>query len=129
MAAIANDLAGAAVPGCDWRMTIVEFASFMCVLRADRPPSTEEVCIAVGSWFGVPLDPTAAPLGRMLDQHWLASDTVGFRAIETGQRIVRPLIKGLVRMLDRGTRLLDVALMLTALRLCQGELDGDDHDR
>jgi hypothetical protein len=38
-------------------------------------------------------------------------------------------MNGMIRLLDQGTRLIDVALMMSVLRLSKGELDNGVRDR
>jgi len=59
----------------------------------------------------------------MLANRWVAEESRRFRATEEGRSAARPLMNGLIRMLDQGTRLVDVALMMSVLRLSKGELD------
>lgn len=131
MTAVANDLVSAGPPACDWSMTVFELAIFMCVFRASRPPRVEEICQVIGSWFECAVDPPAAsaPIENMLANHWVLEDGRCFRATEEGRRAARPLMNGMIRLLDQGTRLIDVALMMSVLRLSKGELDNGVRDR
>lgn len=65
----------------------------------------------------------------MLANHWVSEDGRRFRATEEGRRAARPLMNGMIRLLDQGTRLIDVALMMSVLRLSKGELDNGVRDR
>ncbi|NIJ67230.1 hypothetical protein FHR20_004212 [Sphingomonas leidyi] len=125
MTAVANDPRTADSPGCDWKMTVFELAIFMCVFRAGRAPGLEEICHVIGEWFECAVDPTsaAAPIEHMLANRWVAEESHCFRATEEGRSAARPLMNGIIRMLDQGTRLIDVALMMSVLRLSKGELD------
>lgn len=130
MTAAANDLMSAGSPACDWSMTVFELVIFMCVFRARRPPRVEEICQVIGSWFECVVDPpaAAAPIEHMLANRWMSEDGRCFRATEEGRRAARPLMNGLIRLLDQGTRLIDVALMMSVLRLSKGELDNGVRD-
>ncbi len=68
---------------------------------------------------------TAERIANMVACRWLAVE--GGRLIATGEGrgAARPLLAGILRMVDQGTRLVDVALMMTVLRLSQGELDDE----
>ena len=112
-------------------MTVFELAIFMCVFRASHPPRVEEICQVIGSWFECAVDPPAAsaPIENMLANHWVSEDGRRFRATEEGRRAARPLMNGMIRLLDQGTRLIDVALMMSVLRLSKGELDNGVRDR
>jgi hypothetical protein len=130
MTAAANDLVSAGSPACNWTMTVFELAIFMCVFRARRPPRVEEICQVIGAWFECVVDPpvAAAPIENMLANRWVAEESHCFRATEEGRRAARPLMNGIIRMLDQGTRLIDVALMMSVLRLTKGELDNGVRD-
>lgn len=125
MTATANDLLSAGAPGCDWKMTVFELAIFMCLYRAGQPRRGEDICKVIGGWFECVVDPpaAAAPIEHMLANRWVAEKGHGLCATEEGRRAARPLMSGMVRMLDHGTRLIDVALMMSVLRLSKGELD------
>lgn len=124
---VANDLTAPGIPASGWQMTVFELAIFMSVLRARQPPRLEEICAVSIDWFECAIDPFEAwqSVSRMLAHGWLAEEASRLRATEQGRRVVRPLMNGVIRMLDQGTRLLDVALMMAVLRLTQGELDHD----
>ena len=48
---------------------------------------------------------------------------------EAGRRAACPHVKGIIQLLDQGTRLIDVALMLAVLRLTKEELEhGNIHN-
>lgn len=130
MTAAANDLLDADIPACGWKMTVFELAIFMCIFRAVRPPRIEEVCHVIGGWFGCAVDPPAAtaPIENMLANRWVAEEGFCFRATEEGRRAAKPLMNGIIRMLDQGTRLIDVALMMSVLHLTRGELDNGARD-
>ena len=106
-------------------MTVFELAIFMCVFRARRAPNVDEICQAIGVWFECVVEPSSAStsIANMLANHWISQDCQCFRATEEGRRAARPLMNGVIRMLDQGTRLIDVALMMSVLRLSKGELD------
>ncbi|MGX0587313.1 hypothetical protein ACUXPF_003914 [Sphingomonas sanguinis] len=125
MTAVANDLPTAGSPGCDWKMTVFELAIFLCVFRARRAARVEEICQVIGDWFECAVEPSsaAAPIEHMIANRWVAEENHGLRATEEGRTAARPLMNGIIRMLDQGTRLIDVALMMSVLRLTKGELD------
>ncbi|NJB99976.1 hypothetical protein GGR89_004325 [Sphingomonas trueperi] len=93
--------------------------------RAGQPRRVEDICKVIGGWFECVVDPpaAAAPIEHMLANRWVAEKGHGLCATEEGRRAARPLMSGMVRMLDHGTRLIDVALMMSVLRLSKGELD------
>ncbi|MBS0503627.1 MAG: hypothetical protein JSS55_07445 [Proteobacteria bacterium] len=106
-------------------MTVFELAIFMSVFRARHPPGVEEICQVIGTWFECVVHPpvASAPIENMLANRWVSEDSRCFLATEEGRRAARPLMNGIIRMLDQGTRLIDVALMMSVLRLSKGELD------
>lgn len=130
MSAAANDI-GTAGPAFGLTMTVFELAIFMCVFRARGAPRAEEICQVIGVWFECIVDPpvAAGPIEHMLANRWMAEDAQRFRVTEEGRRAARPLMNGIIRMLDQGTSLIDVALMMSVLRLSKGELDNGDRDR
>lgn len=126
MLSTANDVfAGGEKTAGAWDMTVLELAIFMSVYRATVPPRTEAIARAIGSLFERVFTPeeTARPVARMVENQWLEADGDCFKATASGREAARPLMSGLIRMLDHGTRLLDVALLMTLLRLTKGELD------
>lgn len=126
-AAVGNDFSTDASAGRDWDMTVCDLAIFMCVFRAPRPPRLDDICSVIGGWFECSMDASAAAasLARMLANQWVAEEGGCFRATDEGRRAARRLMNGVIRLLDQGTRLIDVALMMTVLRLTKGELDDD----
>ncbi len=126
MPCTANDLfAAGGTPAGSWGMTVLELALFMSVFRARNAPDIAELARVVSSWFEQPIAPetAAGPIANMVACHWLAIEGDRLRATGEGRAAARPLIAGIIRMIDQGTRLVDVALMMTMLRLGQGELD------
>jgi AcrR family transcriptional regulator len=122
----ANDLfAPGAGPGGAWGMTVLELALFMGVFRARRAPEIAELARVVSGWFEQPIAPETAaePIAHMVASRWLAVEGDRLVATGEGRAAARPLVAGIIRMIDHGTRLVDVALMMTVLRLGQGELD------
>lgn len=110
---------------CDWAMTVLELAIFVAVYRAVQPVAVDMLSDMLGNWFElfVPPDDVTDAVTNMIGRGWLV--VVGGRLIaaEEGRRAARMLMNGIIRMLDHGTRLIDVALMMAVLRLTAGELD------
>jgi hypothetical protein len=128
MPCTANDVfAPGGAPGCGWNMTVLELALFMGVFRARRSPDVAELSRVVSAWFEQPIAPetTAERIANMVACRWLVVDGDRLMATGEGRGAARPLLAGILRMIDQGTRLVDVALMMTVLRLSQGELDDD----
>lgn len=102
----------------------------MGAYRASRPTTIDELSIAASAWFERAIEPevVAGAVANMIANHWLAAEGCRLRPTDDGRRAARPLMVGLVRMLDQGTRLIDVALMMTVLRLSRGELDDATRD-
>ncbi|WP_242128565.1 hypothetical protein [Sphingobium sp. Sx8-8] len=108
-----------------WDMTAFELAIFVCVFRSHSPMQVDEICRAVGRWFecSIPREIMAETIGHMIGRGWLIKSKDRMRASVQGREVARPLMNGIIRMLDQGTRLLDVALMMSLLQLTRGELD------
>ena len=116
---------------CEWDMTVLELASFLAVYRAKRPPQFGDVLETLSTWFESPVprrDLSRAVL-KMGARGWLVADGDRLLPAEAGRRAACPLVNGIIRLLDQGTRLIDVALMLAVLRLTKDELKhGDLHN-
>lgn len=108
-----------------WDMTAFELAIFICVFRSPSPMVADEIRVAVGRWFecSVSREIIAETIGHMIGHGWLIKANDRIRASIQGRDVARPLMNGIIRMLDQGTRLLDVALMMSLLQLTKGELD------
>lgn len=119
-----NEMVGPGGP-FGWDMTAFELAIFVCVFRSRSPMLVEEIRCAVGRWFerSIPGDIMADIIGHMIGRGWLIKSRGRIRASFQGRDAARPLMNGIIRMLDQGTRLLDVALMMSLLQLTKGELD------
>lgn len=110
---------------CPWAMTVFELAIFLAVYRAMSPIGSDALAETLSGWFETAItgdDVTTAAAG-MVGRGWLAMIGGSLMATEEGRRVSRVLANGLIRMLDQGTRLIDVALMMAVLRLTTGELD------
>jgi hypothetical protein len=108
-------------------MTVLELAIFIATFRALQPIGVDRLSEILGGWFEcliTPEDVTSAAT-NMIGQGWLAMVGGGVIATQDGRSAARRLTNGIIRMLDQGTRLLDVALMMAVLRLTKGELDDD----
>ena len=111
-------------------MTVLELAIFFVVYRAMQPIGIDDLADTLAGWFDCPIAPDiiATAVGDMVGQGWLVMIAGALLPAEAGRRAARTLIGGIVEMLDHGTRLLDVALMMAVLRLTKEELDhGDGH--
>ena len=129
MISMANDIVsvGAEPPG-SWDMTVFELAIFLCAYRLRAPVPVDQLCAGLPGWFECAVSPalTASPVANMVDRGWLIEEGDGLKPSEGGRRAAGHLMNGVIRMLDQGTRLIDVALMMSVLRLTKGELDGGD---
>lgn len=131
MTSTANDTGPSGVDaGQGQEMTVLELSIFVCVYRAKEPMRLPEILHVIQSWFeGVRLPgQVATPTHRMVQYGWLIPVGDRVRASRRGREAARPMMEGLIRMLDHGTRLIDVALMMSVLRLTKGELDSDHAD-
>ncbi|CAH0356389.1 hypothetical protein [Sphingobium sp. CECT 9361] len=131
MISTANDLlsSGGGSP-CGWDMTVFQLASFLCIYRAEQPMRIEELCKVLAGWFecAIPPQDAAGPVADMVERGWLIPVADRLKASNEGREAARPLMNGIIRMLDHGTRLIDVALMMSVLRLTKGELDSGNVD-
>ncbi|WP_337847853.1 hypothetical protein [Sphingomonas sp.] len=109
-------------------MTVLELAIFLCVYRTRGPTSLQTLGPVLSNWFECPvcLGDLTDPVANMLEQGWLVQDQDGLKPSRRGRCGARHLMNGIIRILDHGTRLIDVALMLSVLRLTKGELDAGD---
>jgi len=131
MISTANDLlsSGGGSP-CGWDMTVFQLASFLCIYRAEQPLRIEELCTVLAGRFecAIPPQDAAGPVADMVERGWLIPVADRLKASNEGREAARPLMNGIIRMLDHGTRLIDVALMMSVLRLTKGELDSGNVD-
>ena len=106
-------------------MTVFELAIYIAVHRAAQPVEAHALSTVLEEWFEqlIEVDDLSAATTGMVSRGWLVPLGDGFGAAEPGRQATRPLVNGVIRMLDHGTRLLDVALMMSVLRLTKGELD------
>lgn len=126
MISTANDMHGSLpVAPAGWDMTVLELAIFLCVYRAQEPPRLSDILSVIQSWFEsiIVIGLVAITVQRMVKAGWLIPTGDRVHASREGREAARPLMEGLIRMLDQGTRLIDVALMMSVLRLTKGELD------
>jgi hypothetical protein len=109
-------------------MTVVELAIFLCAFRGKGPMPIAAFCPVMSDWFECAVRPAdlADPVANMLRRGWLVEEAGGLRPSRLGRCDARHLLNGIIRMLDHGTRLIDVALMMSVLRLTKGELDAGD---
>ena len=124
MISMANDMLTPVAP-FGWDMTAFELAIFVCVFRSPSPMRIDDIALRLGRWFecAVPREPFVECVGHMVGRGWLIKSGARFRASIQGRDMARPLMNGIIQMLDQGTRLLDVALMMSMLQLTRGELD------
>lgn len=120
-----NLLASGDGPPCDWAMTVLELAIFLATDRSVKPIGADALSERLGGWFEccVAPDEVRAATANMVSRGWLNAVGGGLSAAEEGRRVAGALMNGVIRMLDQGTRLIDVALMMSVLRLTKGELD------
>jgi len=127
----ANDAGRADGPDpCIIDMSVLDLAIFMRVHRSNRVSFAGDVSATIGNWFACTVDPIEIEQGfrRMLERGWLIRRNKGVRATVAGRQHGRTHLRGLVRMMDQGTRMLDVARMMNVLNLAMIELDGDYDD-
>lgn len=125
----ANDADGPGGP-CSIDMSVLDLAIFLRIHRSGRGTSAGEVSQTISRWFQCQIDPrdVEQSFPRMVDNGWLVLRETGMRATIKGRKHGRNHLKGIVRMLDQGTKMLDVARMMTVLQLAMTELDGEHDD-
>ena len=124
----ANDVDGAGGRSpCTIDMSVLDLAIFLRVHRAGRGQSAGEVSATLSQWFNCAIDPREVERAfpRMLEKGWLVRRESGMRATTSGRKHGRVHLRGLSRMIDQGTKMLDVALTMAMLRLAEVELDGE----
>ena len=124
-----GDSAGGLTP-CMVDMSVLDLAIFMRVHRGTRASQAAEVAGTVEQWFECAIDPREVEAGfrRMTEKGWLVSRDRGVKATIAGRKHGRMHLRGLVRMMDQGTKMLDVARMMSVLQLAMIELDGEHSD-
>ncbi|WP_062069327.1 MULTISPECIES: hypothetical protein [Sphingobium] len=124
----ANDAGGVGtnVP-CLIDMSVLDLAIFMRVHRAIKVTSAGEVSATLGHWFDCHFDAFEIEqrFRAMIGRGWLERKTGGVRPTIEGRRHGRAHLRGLVRMMDQGTSMLDVARMMSVLGIAMQELDGE----
>jgi len=114
----------------EWDMTVLELAVFLAAYRARRPQSFDDVRETLATWFECPIPRRnlSRAVLKMGARGWLVAEGDKLMPAEAGRRAACPHVNGIVRLLDQGTRLIDVALMMAVLRLTREELErGDLH--
>lgn len=127
----ANDADGAGGRSpCSIDMSVLDLAIFLRVHRAGRGQSAGEVSATVSRWFGCEIDPREVECAfpRMLERGWLVRRESGVRATTIGRKHGQLHLRGIIRMIDQGTKMVDVALTMSMLRLAETELDGEHEE-
>ncbi|MDJ0277645.1 hypothetical protein QLH51_12645 [Sphingomonas sp. 2R-10] len=111
-------------------MSVLDLAIFLRIHRSGRGTSAGEVAQTISHWFQCHIDPheVEQSFPRMAEAGWLVRRETGMRATIKGRKHGRSHLRGIVRMLDQGTRMLDVAAMMSVLKLAMIELDGEHDD-
>ena len=111
-------------------MSVLNLAIFMRVHRAGGGSSAGDVSATISQWFACDVDPhqVESAIPPMLERGWLVLHDTGIRATIAGRKHGRLHLRGIVRMLDQGTRMLDVARMMSVLKLAMIELNGEHDD-
>jgi hypothetical protein len=125
----ANDVEGPGGP-CRIDMSVLDLAIFLRIHRSARGTSAGEVSQTISHWFQCHVDPLLVEQSfpRMVEAGWLVLRETGMRATIAGRKHGRNHLRGIVRMLDQGTSMLDVARMMSVLKLAMIELDGEHDD-
>ncbi|TCM32317.1 hypothetical protein [Novosphingobium sp. ST904] len=110
-------------------MSVLDLAIFLRVHRTNRPSLSGQIAATIAHWFLCEVDPREIEhrSRQLIDRGWMVRQDGGMRATVEGRRHSRLHLRGIVRMMDQGTRMLDVARMMSVLQLAMVELDGD-HD-
>lgn len=98
-------------------MSMVEFCLGIALSRR-APQSAGELATEVSAWFDRPVRARAlkAPLEAMLGRGWVAPDAETYTLSEAGTAALTPFTHALVRMLDGGRRLLDLAVFMSLIK-------------
>ncbi|WP_029624418.1 hypothetical protein [Sphingomonas sp. KC8] len=111
-------------------MTVLELAIFLAVYRAERPLRFADVVETITAGFecAVPRKVLSRAILKMGARGWLIADGDKLLPAEAGRRAACLLVRGIIQLLDQGTRLIDVALMLAMLKLTREELEHGNLD-
>ena len=98
-------------------MSMVEFCLGMALSRR-APQSSGELAAELSVWFDRQVRARAlkAPLEAMLGRGWIAPGTGTYTLSEAGTAALTPFTHALVRMLDGGRRLLDLAVFMSLIK-------------
>lgn len=103
-------------------MTVMEFFVSMALCRKG-PLSAPQVAGDVSRWFDGPVAPSdlRVPLFTIVERGWARLEQGLYWICEEGIEAVRGFYVGMVRLLDGGRGLLDVAVMLSVVRWFEGK--------
>lgn len=98
-------------------LSVVEFCLGMALARR-APQSASDLAAELSAWFDRPVRARAlrAPLEAMLGRGWVAPDAGTYTLSEAGTAALTPFTHALVRMLDGGRRLLDLAVFMSLIK-------------
>ena len=98
-------------------ISMVEFFLGMALSRR-APQSLGELAGELSVWFDRPVRARAlkAPLEAMLGRGWVPPGAGTYTLSEAGTAALTPFTHALVRMLDGGRRLLDVAVFMSLIK-------------
>ena len=98
-------------------MSVVEFCLGMALARRS-PQTTGELAAEISLWFDrrVRAPTLKTPLEALLGRGWVAFDAGVYCLSEAGTAALTPFTHALVRMLDGGRRLLDVAVFMSLIK-------------
>ncbi|MFQ3896858.1 hypothetical protein [Sphingobium sp. R-7] len=98
-------------------ISMVEFFLGMALSRR-APQSSGELAAELSVWFDRPVRARAlnGPLDAMLGRGWVAPDAGTYTLSEAGTAALTPFTHALVRMLDGGRRLLDLAVFMSLIK-------------
>ena len=102
-------------------MSVMEFFAGMALCRKG-PLSGVQVARDVARWFDGPISSydLNLPLGALVARGWARREQGLYWICEEGIEAVRGFYVGMVRLLDGGRGLLDVAVMLSVVREFEG---------
>ncbi len=112
---------------CALTMSVFELAIYMRVSRSTIAHRAGDIAATLTHWFGCEVDPRDVEdsCRTMIGKGWLMPFQGGMRATLEGRQAGALHLKGLVRIMDMGTKMLDVANWMVWLRIAGRELDGD----
>lgn len=118
---------GSSEPGapCEIRMSVLELALFMRVFRDENPVDPGDAAATISHWFecDVSVAHVREAADAMIRRGWMTHRDGGLRAAPDGRDHARRSLHGIVAFMNRGTKVIDAALMMRMLNIARQEVD------